>query len=140
MALAVAIHNFPEGFVTFLSVLDSYQTGMMIAFAIAIHNIPEGISIAVLIYYATQNRKQALLLSSASGLAEPIGALVGYGILVSFMTPSVLAGTFAGVAGIMVYISIDELLPAAREYGEHHMSVYGFILGMFIMAVSLLSM
>ena len=138
MALAVGIHNFPEGLVTFLSVLNEPHTGFFIAFAIAVHNIPEGISISVPIYYATGNKKKAFFYSSLSGLSEPIGALIGYMLLFPILSEDILGLLFAGVAGVMIYISIDELLPAAHKYGEHHISIYGFIVGMLVMAFSLL--
>ncbi len=137
-ALAIAIHNFPEGLATFTAALTDPGLGVAIAVAIAIHNIPEGIAVSVPIYYATGNKRKAFWHSFASGLAEPIGAIVGYLILMPFLSPTVFGILFACVAGIMVFISIDELLPAAREYGEHHLSIYGLILGMIVMAVSLL--
>ncbi len=137
-ALAIAIHNFPEGFATFTATLSDPQMGIPIAVAIAIHNIPEGIAVAVPIYYATGSKKKAFSLSFYSGLAEPFGALVGYFILYNFLTDTVFGFVFASVAGIMVFISLDELLPAAREYGEHHLSMYGLIAGMLVMALSLL--
>lgn len=137
-ALAIAIHNFPEGLATFTAALTDPSLGIAIAVAIAIHNIPEGIAVSVPIIYATGNRKKAFTLSFLSGLAEPVGALVGYLILMPFLTDLTFGILFAGVAGIMVFISIDELLPAAREYGEHHLSIYGLIGGMAVMAVSLL--
>jgi ZIP family zinc transporter len=137
-ALAIAIHNFPEGLATFTAALTDPSLGIAIAVAIAIHNIPEGIAVSVPIYYATGNKKKAFWNSFLSGLAEPVGALLGYLILMPFMSDTVFGILFAGVAGIMVFISIDELLPAAREYGEHHLSIYGLVLGMMVMAVSLL--
>lgn len=137
-ALAIAIHNFPEGLATFTAALTDPSLGIAIAVAIAIHNIPEGIAVSVPIYYATGNKKKAFWYSFASGLAEPVGALVGYLILMPFITPAVFGILFAGVAGIMVFISLDELLPSAREYGEHHLSIYGLVVGMAVMAVSLL--
>ena len=137
-ALAIAIHNFPEGLATFTAALTDPSLGIAIAVAIAIHNIPEGIAVSVPIYYATGNKKKAFWYSFTSGLAEPVGALIGYLILMPFMGPMVFGVLFAAVAGIMVFISIDELLPAAREFGEHHLSIYGLILGMAVMAVSLL--
>ena len=137
-ALAIAIHNFPEGLATFTAALTDPSLGIAIAVAIAIHNIPEGIAVSVPIYYATGNKKKAFWNSFLSGLAEPVGALIGYLILMPFMTDTVFGILFAGVAGIMVFISIDELLPAAREYGEHHLSIYGLVLGMLVMAISLL--
>ncbi|RLD54962.1 MAG: zinc transporter ZupT [Bacteroidetes bacterium] len=137
-ALAIGIHNFPEGLATFTAALTDPGIGIAIAVAIAIHNIPEGIAVSIPIYYATGNRKKAFLLSFTSGLAEPVGAIVGYLILMPFLSPVVFGVLFAAVAGIMVFISLDELLPSAREYGEHHLSIYGLIAGMAVMAISLL--
>ncbi len=137
-ALAIGIHNFPEGLATFTAALTDPNLGIAIAVAIAIHNIPEGIAVSVPIYYATGSRRKAFKLSFLSGLAEPVGALVGYLILMPFMSPVVFGLLFAAVAGIMVFISLDELLPAAQEFGEHHLSIYGLITGMAVMALSLL--
>ncbi|MFH1873759.1 MAG: zinc transporter ZupT [Pseudomonadota bacterium] len=138
VALAIAIHNFPEGLATFMAALENPYLGVSIAVAIAIHNIPEGMSISIPIYYATNNKKKAFWYSSLSGLAEPLGAIIGYLIIRPFMNGLVFGITFAMVGGIMVFISLDELLPAAREYGEHHLSIYGLIAGMMVMALSLL--
>ena len=137
-ALAIAIHNFPEGLATFMSALTDPTLGISIAVAIAIHNIPEGIAVSVPIYYATRNRKKAFWLSFLSGLAEPVGALLGYFILRTVFNDSTFGLIFAGVAGIMVYISLDELLPTAEEYGEHHIAIGGLIGGMVVMAISLI--
>lgn len=137
-ALAIAIHNFPEGLATFVSALQSPSIAIPIVVAIAIHNIPEGIAVSVPIYQATGSRKKAFCYSFLSGLAEPLGALIGWLLLMPIMTDAVFGIIFAAVAGIMVFISFDELLPAAREYGEHHLSIYGLISGMAVMAVSLL--
>jgi len=137
-AVAIAIHNFPEGLATFVSALQTPSLAIPIVVAIAIHNIPEGIAVSVPIYYATGNKKKAFLYSFASGLSEPIGAVVGYLLLLPFMSEVVYGLLFAGVAGIMVFISLDELLPSARAYGEHHLSIYGLIAGMLVMAISLL--
>lgn len=137
-ALAIAIHNFPEGLATFTSALKNVHLGVAIAAAIAIHNIPEGISVSVPIFYATGSRKKAFLYSFASGLAEPIGAIIGYVILYKFFNDIVFGLLFASVAGIMVFISLDELLPTAEKYGEHHLCIYGLVAGMVVMAVSLL--
>jgi len=137
-ALAIALHNFPEGLAAFASALTSIKTGIIIAVAIAIHNIPEGIAVSIPIYYATGSKKKALFYSFLSGVSEPLGALIGYFILFSFFNGAVIGILFALVAGIMVFISLDQLLPAAREYGEHHLSMYGLIAGMAVMAVSLL--
>ena len=137
-ALAIAIHNFPEGLATFISALRDPKLGIAIAVAIAIHNVPEGIAVSIPIFYATGSRNKAFVYSFLSGLAEPVGALVGYAIISSFINDTVFGIIFAAVAGIMVFISLDELLPTAREYGEHHMAAYGLVAGMMVMAVSLL--
>ena len=137
-ALALAIHNFPEGMAVFISSLANPETGFSIALAIAIHNIPEGITVSVPIYHATGSRKKALLLSTLSGLAEPLGALAAWLIFAPFLSHTLLMLIFAGVAGIMVFITFDELLPLAEEYGEHHTSILGLISGMLIMAISLI--
>ncbi|MDR0955147.1 MAG: zinc transporter ZupT [Rikenellaceae bacterium] len=136
-ALAITIHNFPEGMATFAATLENPELGIAIAVAIAIHNIPEGIAVSVPIYYATGSRKKAFLWSFLSGMSEPLGALIGWLILMPFMSPLLMNCVLAAVGGIMVFISFDELLPAAREYGEHHVSIYGLIAGMAVMAVSL---
>ena len=137
-ALAIALHNFPEGLATFISALQEPALAVPIVAAIAIHNIPEGIAVSVPIYHATGSKIKAFRYSFLSGLAEPLGALVGWLILMPVMNDIVFGVIFAGVAGIMVFISFDELLPAAREYGEHHLSIYGLVSGMGVMAVSLL--
>ena len=137
-ALAIGIHNFPEGLATFMSGLTNPTLGVSIAVAVAIHNIPEGLAVSAPIFYATKSRKKAFVLSFLSGLAEPVGALVGYFVLRSIFNEATFGVIFASVAGIMVYISLDELLPTAEEYGEHHLAIGGLLVGMFIMAVSLL--
>lgn len=137
-ALAIGIHNFPEGIATFTSALEDPELGIAITIAIAIHNIPEGIAVAVPIYFATGNKRKAFKLSFLSGLAEPIGALVAFLILMPFLNDVMFGFIFAAVAGIMVFISLDELLPSAKKYDEGHYSIYGVIAGMAVMAVSLL--
>jgi len=144
-ALAIGIHNFPEGLATFLAALQDPALGLAIAIAVALHNIPEGISVSVPIFYATGDRKKAFVYSLLSGLSEPVGAAVAYLGLRLFMgggaevIPSEVMGIlFGGVAGIMVYISLDELLPTSRAYGKGHDSLFGLIAGMLTMAVSLL--
>lgn len=136
-AIAIAIHNFPEGMATFTAALSDPSLGIAIAGAIAIHNIPEGISVAVPIYYATGDKKKAFMHSFLSGLAEPLGAIAAFTLLRPFFSPALMGILFGIVAGVMVFISLDELLPSAEEYGEHHLSIYGLIAGMAIMAVSL---
>lgn len=136
-ALAIAIHNFPEGLATFTAALQDARMGVSIAVAIAIHNIPEGIAVSVPLYYATGNRKKAFLYSLLSGLSEPVGAVVGFLLLMRFFSDAMFGFIFAAVAGIMVYISLDELLPTAEKYGEHHIAIYGLIAGMAVMALSL---
>lgn len=137
-ALAIAIHNFPEGLATFTASIKDPSLGIAIAVAIAIHNIPEGIAVSVPVYYATGDRKKAFILSFLSGLSEPVGAIIGYAVLSMFFNDLFFGVLFAAVAGIMVFISLDELLPTAREYGDPHLSIYGLIAGMMVMAVSLL--
>ena len=137
-AIVLAIHNFPEGMVTFMSALTDLSLALPIAIAIALHNIPEGISVAIPIYHATGNKRKAFFLSLSSGLAEPIGGLLGFLLLRPFLTPTVMGYCFAMIAGIMVYISFDELLPAAERFGHHHTALYGLIGGMAFMAISLL--
>ncbi len=136
-ALAIGIHNFPEGLATFASALGDVKLGIFIAIAIAIHNIPEGIAVSVPIFYATSNKNKAFFYSFLSGLSEPIGALVGYLILMPFLTPAVLSALLAFVAGVMVYISLDELVPMAHRYGHGHLAIAGVVSGMLIMAVTL---
>jgi ZIP family zinc transporter len=137
-ALAIAIHNFPEGMATFLAAMDDANTGVAIAIAVALHNIPEGISVSVPLFYATGQRGRAFLLSFLSGLAEPIGGVVA-GLALDWVLPVEAKGlVFAAVAGIMVYISIDELLPTAHEYGHSHEVLGGIAAGMALMAASLL--
>lgn len=136
-SLAIALHNFPEGLATFLAALDDPKVGLTIAIAIALHNIPEGISVAVPIYYSTGSRAKAFWYSSISGLAEPIGAILGFLIFGSFLSPFVFGILFAVVAGVMVFISLDELLPTAKLYEKGHDTVYGIMGGMLLMGASL---
>lgn len=144
LVLAIALHNVPEGLVTFFSTLEDASLGLAVAVAVALHNIPEGISVSVPIFFATGSRRKALLYSSLSGLAEPLGALVAYLLLVSSVGQDAISEVsgilLAGVAGIMVYISLDELLPASRAYGKGHDSLLGLVAGMAAMALSLLMM
>jgi len=135
-ALGIAIHNFPEGLVTFGSAVTG-DVALGLAVAIAIHNIPEGIAVSVPIFYATGSRRRAFLTSFSSGLAEPVGALIGYAILLPFLTPTLLSTLLAFVAGIMVHISLDELLPLAHRYGQEHLVIIGVGVGMLVMAASL---
>lgn len=137
-AVAIAIHNFPEGFATFLAGLADPSIAIPVAVAIAIHNIPEGIAVAVPIREATGSRAKGFWWGFLSGLAEPLGAIVGYLLLISIIGPVALGVAFVAVAGIMVFISLDELLPTAIESGKHHVAIYGLIAGMAVMALSLL--
>ncbi|MBT2683911.1 zinc transporter ZupT [Bacillus sp. ISL-37] len=137
-ALAIGIHNFPEGIATFTSAIQDPALGVAIAIAIAIHNVPEGIAVSVPVYFATGDKKKAFKLSFLSGLSEPIGALAAYLFLMPFLNDIMFGVIFAAVAGIMVFISLDELLPAAKKYDESHLAIYGLIAGMAVMAVSLL--
>lgn len=137
VALSIAIHNFPEGIATFTSALGNLDVAIPITIAIAIHNIPEGIAVAVPIYHATGSKKKAFWHSFLSGLAEPLGALVAYLFLMPFWSPIVNGIVLAAVSGIMVFISLDELLPSAEKYGKHHISMGGLVVGMAVMAASL---
>jgi len=146
-AMVITIHNFPEGLATFLAALEDPELGLAIAVAIALHNIPEGISVSVPIFYASGNRKKAFVYSLLSGLAEPLGAVFAYMLLiivfgnnVTAIPSQVMGILFNCIAGIMVYISLDELLPTSRAYGRGHDSIMGLIAGMAIMAISLLLM
>ncbi len=139
-AIAIAIHNFPEGIATFIGALEDPALGVALATAIAIHNIPEGIAVAIPIYYATGSRKKAFFYSFLSGLSEPVGAIIAYLILMPFINPVVIGCVFALIGGVMVFISLDELLPAAHKYGEHHVAIYGVVAGMMIMAISLVAL
>ena len=137
VALSIAIHNFPEGIATFTSALGALDVAIPITVAIAIHNIPEGIAVAVPIYHATGSRQKAFWYSFLSGLSEPLGALIAYLFLINYWTPAINGIVLAAVSGIMVFISLDELLPSAEKYGKHHLSIIGLVSGMFVMAISL---
>jgi ZIP family zinc transporter len=136
-AIGIAIHNFPEGLAVFISSMSDISLGIPLAFAIAIHNIPEGIAVAMPIYYATKSKAKAFWYSFLSGIAEPIGAVIGALILLPFINATILSLTLAFVGGIMVFISFDELLPLTFKGEESHLSGLGLVIGMGIMAVSL---
>ena len=137
-ALAIGIHNFPEGMATFTSALRDPHLGIAIAVAIAIHNIPEGIAVSVPIYFSSGSRKKAFAVSFLSGISEPVGAFIGYMILRPFFNDTMFGILFGAIAGIMVFISIEELLPMAREYDKSKVTIIGFIVGMAVIALSLL--
>lgn len=136
-AIAITAHNFPEGMATFFSTLDDPKIGAPLAMAIAIHNIPEGVSIAIPVYYATGSRKKAVAACTISALAEPVGALLGYIVLQPFLSQNVYGWVFGIIAGIMVFLALDELLPTAKRYAKGHETVYGMIAGMGALALSL---
>lgn len=138
LALTIGIHNFPEGMATFISALDGLDVALPIVIAIAIHNIPEGIAVSVPIYQSTGSRKKAMWYTLLSGISEPLGALVGMAFLMPFWSPAVNAVCLAVVAGIMIYISFDELLPNSEAYGHHHVALAGVLAGMAIMAFTIL--
>lgn len=137
-ALALAVHNFPEGLATFMASMENVTLGVSIAVAVAVHNVPEGIAVALPVYHATGSKSKAFWYSTFSGLAEPLGAMLGYVIFRSILSEAAFGVMFAFVAGIMVYISLDELLPTAHEYGDGHGVIWGVIGGMMVMALSLL--
>lgn len=137
-AVAICVHNFPEGMATFLSTTQSLQLGASVAIAIAIHNIPEGIAVAMPIYHITGKKRYAMLYAALSGLTEPLGAVIGL-LLLQFLFPQMVVGfLMAGVAGIMIYISFDTLLPLAKEYGDWHLSMIGIVTGMLFIWLSML--
>ena len=136
-ALALFIHNFPEGLATFLGALENPKVGLSIAVAIAIHNIPEGLAVSAPVFFATRSRSIAFWASFLSGMAEPLGGLMGFFLFRSFPNPLIFGLVFAAVAGVMVYVSLDELLPAATGYGNHRLAIASLIAGMFVMAASL---
>lgn len=135
--LAITAHNVPEGMATFFATLDNPSIGLALAFAIAVHNIPEGISIAVPVYVATGSRIKTLAATTISAVAEPLGALLGYAVLAPFLSPAVYGSVFGVIAGAMVYLSLDELLPTAKRYAKGHETIYGIISGMGLIALSL---
>lgn len=137
-ALTITLHNLPEGLATFLTSVQDIRLGIPVALAVGIHNVPEGIAISVPIYYATGSRKQAFVWSALSGLSEPLGAMIGLLVLSAVWSQTLLGLSLAAVAGIMIFISFDVLLPSAETYGEHHLAVYAVVAGMAVMAVSLL--
>ncbi|AWB82180.1 zinc transporter ZupT [Corynebacterium yudongzhengii] len=137
-AVALALHNFPEGFATFIASLTDVGIALPILVAIAIHNIPEGVAVAVPLREATGSRMKAFSLATLSGLAEPAGALIGFAILAPILGDATLGISFAAIAGIMVFVSLDKLLPTAVSTGRHHTAIYGLIVGMAVMALSLL--
>ncbi len=137
VALGLGIHNFPEGMATFATSLSDPQLGIAIAIAIAIHNIPEGLAVSAPIYAATGSRAKAFWWSFLSGVAEPAGALLAAAVLMPFLNEVLLGWLLSSVAGIMVFISIDELLPVSRAYGEEHLSIVGIFVGMVVMSFSL---
>lgn len=134
---AITAHNFPEGMATFFATLDNPVVGAPLAAAIAIHNIPEGVSIAIPVFYATGSKKKAFYAVLLSALAEPVGAALGFAVLAPFLSPALFGGLFGIIAGAMVYLALDELLPAAKRYATGHEPVYGMLSGMAVIAVSL---
>jgi ZIP family zinc transporter len=137
-AIAITAHNFPEGLATFFAMLESPSVGAPLAMAIAIHNIPEGIAIAVPVYFATNHKGYAVMASLLSGLAEPLGALIGYAVLAPYLSDTIFGIVFGMIAGVMVFLALDELLPAAKRYAQGHETVYGLVTGMGALAVSLI--
>jgi ZIP family zinc transporter len=132
--LGIFIHNIPEGMATFISTTESIQLGTIIALAIALHNIPEGISVSAPIYYCTNSKKKAFYWSFLSGISEFLGALLIGLILWPFINKYILGAMLSIVAGLMIYISLDELLPVSRSLGKEHHSILGIMIGMIVMA------
>jgi len=137
-ALAIGIHNFPEGLATFMAAYQDLALGIPIAIAIALHNIPEGIAVSIPVYYATGSKRKAFYFSFLSGISEPVGAIIGFFLLQEIFNDLSFGIIFALIGGIMVFISLDQLLPAAHKYGKHHMTIYGMLAGMAVIALSLI--
>jgi ZIP family zinc transporter len=137
LVLGIAIHNFPEGMATLTGTLQDVSLGVAIALAIALHNIPEGLAVSLPVYAATGSRRKAFLWSFVAGVAEPVGAAVAAIVFLPFLNGAVLGVMLSAVAGVMVFISLDELLPASRSFGEAHLSIVGLLLGMVVMVISL---
>ncbi|MBI4722129.1 MAG: zinc transporter ZupT [Candidatus Stahlbacteria bacterium] len=137
LALGIGIHNFPEGIATFVSTLQETKLGISVAIAIALHNIPEGLAVSSTIYFATQNRGKAFLWSFLSGITEPLGAVIAAIVLAPFLSPIILNYVLAITAGIMVFISLDELIPLSKSFGQEHLPIVGLIVGMAVMTISL---
>jgi ZIP family zinc transporter len=137
VALGLGIHNFPEGMASFATTLSDPRLGIAIAIAIAIHNIPEGLAVSAPVYAATGSRSKAFWWSFLSGVVEPVGALLAAVVLLPFLNEAILGGLLSAVAGIMVFISVDELVPVSRAYGEEHLSIVGIVVGMAVMSLSL---
>lgn len=136
-ALAIALHNFPEGIATVAAAFESTEVALSVALAVAVHNIPEGVAVAIPLYCATGDRWKSFKIASLTGLAEPLGAMVAMLILLPFLSPTLIAILFASVSGVMVYVSLDELLPMSRQWGHHHMAIYGLMGGMLLMGLIL---
>jgi ZIP family zinc transporter len=137
LMLGITIHNFPEGIAVFFSSLSNIKLGILMALAIAMHNIPEGIAVSMPILYATRSRRKALTYSFLSGIAEPIGALLSFIVLYNFLNEFILGLILSAVAGIMIFISFDELLPYVYKHKNQHLSMLGLFLGMFIISISI---
>lgn len=136
-AVAIAVHNFPEGIATFTAAMHDPTVGISVGVAVALHNVPEGIAVALPLHQATGNRRKAVLWATLSGLAEPLGAGLGYLLVGAALGDDGMGAVLAAVAGIMVFLSLDQLLPNAKRYGSGHESVYGLLAGMLLMALTL---
>lgn len=131
--LAIILHNLPEGIATFISTTKDTSLGISLALAIALHNIPEGISISVPIYYSTQSKFKSILYTFISAMSEPLGAIITYLFLYSFINNIVLGLLFAFIAGIMIQISLTELLPTSTDYSYPKITRIWFIIGVIFM-------
>ena len=121
-----------------MNALENPGTGVAVAVALAIHNIPEGIAVGAPVYAATRNRLKTVGLTALTGVAEPVGAVLGFLLLSQFLTGSTLGWVFGVVAGMMVFICVDELLPAAKRFETNQrQTTYGFVAGMAVLAASI---
>jgi ZIP family zinc transporter len=137
VALGIAIHNFPEGIASFAGALEDFSLGVAIAVAIALHNIPEGLAVSAPVYAATGSRRKAFLCSFLSVVAEPVGAVLAAVVLMPILNEMVLGYALSAVAGVMVFIAVDELVPISRSFGAEHLSIVGVVAGMMVAALSL---
>lgn len=135
-ALALAVHNFPEGIATFMAGYSDRSLGLSVAAAIALHNIPEGIAVALPVYFGTNKKGKAFLYTLIAGLAEPIGGLLALLLLRPFMSDFLMAAIFAAAAGIMLYISFEELIPSSWQYGRGRLALFALFSGICIMPLS----
>ena len=135
--LAIILHNIPEGIATFISTTKDTSLGISLATSIALHNIPEGISISIPIYYSTKSKFKALFYTFISALSEPIGAILTYLFLLPLITDTLLGLLFSFIAGIMLQISLMELLKESLNYNYKQQTKLFFLIGIIFMLLKI---